>query len=708
MKKYLIYFFLLCVSILQFSCSSGSSIKFTKGHGKYSFESKDIKLVFDSLMNVKVYQKKGEKLLSIAKNANAPDYIVVNGTHVRNFVVDDSKIYVTGINDKFGEGKQLKLTGIVDGPSNSKIEKNLYIDIYEKFPESAIIKTEYKNLNSTPGLTLNKEIDDSFRMDASLVKKDYGKHSFWILQGGSYQARPDWIVPVTDDFSFENYQGPEWDKGVIGGGIPVLDVWCKETGFYIGSLRNKSTLISLPAYVDSTGYLNIGIEYKRDNLKFDSTYESIHHIIGVHSGDYFNGLRTYAKVMKDNGIIIVQPDTSSPIYGAEWCGWGFGPDFTPKQMIEVIPLLKKLHFKVATVDMGWFYHNGDNIPRDNIFPNGDESVKKFVKTFHDNGLLIDLWITPCIAGPELQKEHPYWLIKDKNENYITQDSYGSTIAYMDPSLKAVQDFIRKFVRKAVSDWGFDGFKMDQSLINAAPPCYAKQHHHSSPAESFEALPEIYKIIYDESLKLDKNAILEICPCGMFPSFYKMPYYNLPVSSDFITQWQIRERGKTIKALTGSHAAYFGDHVERHFKKSNFASMVGVGAIPGTMFVLRPEDNVEFIRVKYPCYLSPERKELFKKWLGIYNKYQLSKGEYLNLYDIAYDKPETHVIKKDPNLFYAFYADEWNGPVEFRGLNDNTNYIIKDYVNNKELGVIKGNGDLNVQFKEYLLVEAVPQ
>jgi len=161
-------------------------------------------------------------------------------------------------------------------------------------------------------------------------------------------------------------------------------------------------------------------------------------------------------------------------------------------------------------------------------------------------------------------------------------------------------------------------------------------------------------------------------------------------------------------LMGPYTAYFGDHVERYYKESNFASMVGVGGIPGTMFVLKPEDNADFLRVKYPGYLSPERKVHFKKWLGLYNEYKLSSGEYLDLYDIVYDKPETHVIKKDNILYYAFYAPEWNGEVEFRGLDDKKEYIIQDYVNDKEIGRVKGGGKLDIQFKDYLLVRAISQ
>jgi len=136
-------------------------------------------------------------------------------------------------------------------------------------------------------------------------------------------------------------------------------------------------------------------------------------------------------------------------------------------------------------------------------------------------------------------------------------------------------------------------------------------------------------------------------------------------------------------------------------------MIGVGGIPGTMFVSREEDNVDFLRKKYPGYLSPVRKELFTKWLKIYNKHTLSKGEYLNLYDIAYELPEAHVIEKDGILHYAFYAIEWDGKIEFRGLEDQ-NYNIIDYEHNIVLGNIKGNEKLNISFKNHLLVKAVPK
>jgi hypothetical protein len=38
-----------------------------------------------------------------------------------------------------------------------------------------------------------------------------------------------------------------------------------------------------------------------------------------------------------------------------------------------------------------------------------------------------------------------------------------------------------------------------------------------------------------------------------------------------------------------------------------------------------------------------------------------------LYDIGFDLPETHVIRKGEGMYYAFFAKQWKGAVELRGL-----------------------------------------
>jgi alpha-galactosidase len=88
---------------------------------------------------------------------------------------------------------------------------------------------------------------------------------------------------------------------------------------------------------------------------------------------------------------------------------------------------------------------------------------------------------------------------------------------------------------------------------------------------------------------------------------------------------------------------------------------------------------------------------------------LSKGQYLGqLYDIGFDVPEAHVIRKDKTMYYAFFAKQWKGSVELRGLDDR-DYSVVDYVTGKNLGTVAGRrAHLPVEFDEHLLLEVQPQ
>lgn len=709
-KNTVLVLFLISI-VFMFSCKEKkdevveSKIEYSKNDHQFFFENAEIKFEFDSHMRCKVYRKSDDQILSMVSQADAPHYIVVNGVQVKDFMVDHEKVKISDLNTESGKGKRMQLTGVSEGPLGSLIEKILSMDLYDKFPNAGLVSVQYKNVNSTSGLRIEKEVNNSFKLDASLLSSNNDRHAFWLMQGGAYASRPDWIFPVPDTLASKNYMGKDEATGNAGGGLPVLDVWNEETGIFIGSLRNKPTLISLPAKVDDEGYLHIGIEYDRD-VAFETIYKSIPIVIGVHKGDYFNGLTTYAKIMADRGFEMLEADESDPVYGAVWCGWGFGPDFTQKQMTGMMPTLDNLNFNVVTVDDGWFESYGDFVPKSTIFPGGDEDVAKFTEKFHEQGYPIKLWFTPGVGGAVTMKEHPEWSLRDKEGKMVTVDRFGvkRTAAFLCPALPEVQDYYRQIVELVINKWGYDGFKMDFEITNAMGECYATDHGHSSPEESFDALPELYKIISDESRKWKPKAILEMCPCGMFPSFYKMPYYNQPVASDPNTTWQIRHRGKTIKALMGPRTAYYGDHIERFYNDNNFASMLGVGGIPGSKFVAIESDD-GFLGKKYPVYLDAGRRENFEIWLKVYKENRLASGEYLNLYDIAYDKPETHVIRKNGTLYYAFYADEWNGEVEFRGL-ANKEYVIMDYVNDKQIGKMKGGEKLKVTFNDHLLVKAV--
>jgi alpha-galactosidase len=253
-------------------------------------------------------------------------------------------------------------------------------------------------------------------------------------------------------------------------------------------------------------------------------------------------------------------------------------------------------------------------------------------------------------------------------------------------------------------WDYDGLKIDGQHLNGAPPCYNPAHKHAYPEESFEKVPEFFKVIYETALSIKPDAVVEICPCGSAYAFHTMPNMNQPVASDPTSSWQIRLKGKTLKALMGVSMPYYGDHVELSDGNDDFASTVGIGGVVGTKFTwpagAKKDSEVE---------LTPEKEAFWKKWVSIYLEKMLSKGIYRGeLYDLGYDRPETHAVQKDDNMYYAFYADAYQGKVQLRGL-ENKSYRVMDYENNKDMGTVRGAvGELTVDFKNHLLLEALPE
>lgn len=87
---------------------------------------------------------------------------------------------------------------------------------------------------------------------------------------------------------------------------------------------------------------------------------------------------------------------------------------------------------------------------------------------------------------------------------------------------------------------------------------------------------------------------------------------------------------------------------------------------------------------------------------------LSTGQYRGeLYDIGFDKPEAHAVEKDGRLYYAFYADKWDGEVELRGLTKKR-YRLRDYFNDASLGdITPAKNRIPAKFERFLLIEATP-
>jgi alpha-galactosidase len=399
------------------------------------------------------------------------------------------------------------------------------------------------------------------------------------------------------------------------------------------------------------------------------------------------------------------PNSEPQAFEPAWCAWGYERKFTVDEIIGTFPKVKELGFTWVTIDDGFQKAVGDWHSNTDRFPNGDSDMKKLVEAIHSYGFKAQLWWAPLAVAPgaKLLIEHPDFILKNADgspQNITWWDSY-----YMSPAYQPVLDHTKETVELFMKDWGFDGLKLDGQFLNACPPDYNKLHKLANPEDAPESMPKFFNLIYETARQIKPDAVVMLCPCGDAMSFYNLPFANQFVASDPVGSTQVRSKGKTYKALVPK-TAYFGDHVELSDNQDDFASTIGIGAVPGTKFTW-PKDDPNVTSGKY--ILTPEKEKVWKKWIEIYKTHMLSKGEYLGgLYDIGYDWPETHVIQKQDTLYYAFYAEKFSGELIFRGLK-NSKYKIVDYVNSVELGhVTKSNNKLQKSFDKYLLLMLIPQ
>ena len=84
-----------------------------------------------------------------------------------------------------------------------------------------------------------------------------GTPAFWSYQGGSYESRPDWVLPLTPGFAQDNFQG--MNATDYGGGTPVVDVWRRDVGLAVGHLELAPRPVSLPVGMPSATEATVAV-----------------------------------------------------------------------------------------------------------------------------------------------------------------------------------------------------------------------------------------------------------------------------------------------------------------------------------------------------------------------------------------------------------------------------------------------------------------
>ena len=356
-----------------------------------------MRLEFDRNLHSRVVARFGTAEVALG-GFSPSEYVTSAGAEIRDFPLQAQAS--AEVRDSFGKGLRKTLSG-----NTSSIKKEVAATVYENYPTAVVLQVRYTNVSSAP-LKIERWTNHHYTLAA---QAGAAAPPFWSYQSGSYESRPDWVLPLKTGFRQENYMG--MNASDYGGGTPVSDVWRRDAGLGVGHLEAVPKLVSLPVAMPDERGASVAVTFPCERtLKPGETLETFRTFVNVHQGDYFATLATYRRMMQAHGTQLAKsPDSAfEPI----WCAWGYGRKITPAQIYGALPIVKKIGFGWVTVDDGYQTAQGDWFLNPTKFPRGDADMKAIVDKIHADGFKAQLWWAPLAADPgtELLKSHPDQLL----------------------------------------------------------------------------------------------------------------------------------------------------------------------------------------------------------------------------------------------------------------------------------------------------------
>ncbi|MBR4826296.1 MAG: alpha-galactosidase [Bacteroidales bacterium] len=535
----------------------------------------------------------------------------------------------------------------------------------QDFPGMTLRTVAFVNKSSAP-VTVDAIETSRISLEAPVV---------WSFQPTSTAWRKDWAFPIDSAFYQRNYLG--MNDPDYGGGIPMVSIWTPRTNLSVGIAEPVIRLVSMPVKREGS-VTSACIRQDFDEpvvLQPGDTLRACRQFVISTVGDFFNPLREFTQYMQQT-FGFEPPVSPEEAFDPVWCAWGYERTFTVDEVVGTLPKVVELGFKWVDVDDGYQLCEGDWECNPRI---GTKGMRRMTDAIHAAGLKAKLWWAPLAADPgsNLAATRPELLLVQKDGSHEDISWWDSW--YLSPVNRLTMDYTLDLVDRFLVQWGFDGFKLDGQHLNLCAPDYNPASGLDYPEEAPERHPEFFKGIYERAQADKPGSVVQVCPCGCAVNFYLLPYFNQAVASDPTSSAQLRQKRKAYAAMCPD-LAYYADHVELTDNGLDFPSQIGVGGVIGTKFTW-PEPNPDATE-SGGSLLTAEKEKLLRKWVPIYTSKMLSRGEYLNLYDCGFDRPEAHVIAKDGAMYYAFYAPQWNGePITLRGLQART-YTVTEYTSDE--------------------------
>lgn len=402
-------------------------------------------------------------------------------------------------------------------------------------------------------------------------------------------------------------------------------------------VRNDKTFDFFGSLDERTGFTVIYADMNKNTLTFTKDLEGIvisepYEILNLYFaiGEYDEVFDSYFEVLG------VKPRTVDKIKGyTSWYNYyqGISEEIILRDLRSLSA--EKDYVNTFQIDDGYQTAVGDWLSIDKKkFPNG---MKPIADEIHKDGLKAGIWLAPFGAqfNSTVAKQHPDWLIKDKNGKSIPVGLNWGGFYGIDFYKKDAAEYIRNCFDTILNDWGFDMVKLDFLYACSIIPMYNKTRGQIA----CEAMDFIRECVGDK--------LILGCGVWMLPCFGKVDYMR--IGADMALGWKHSLLRKMMhREDVSTPNAIHNSVYRRCFNGRAFLCDPDV-------FLLR-RTNIKF---------APEQQELLAKFIKLF-------GGVLFMSDNVGDYD-----KKQLELFQDTLSDD----AELLAVNESGDTIFVDYRQN---------------------------
>ena len=715
----------MCLFFIQCKDLDLSPITLAIENGNMHLKNKHIHLTLDEYMYCKVEFGVDGNVQSINHPARTgadplpPHFIELDNIQYKNFKITSFEFQDIE-DEEFGKGKRLALFG-----KDSKIDRSMFIEMYEQYPDVAVSWCTYTN-HSGKDLKINGVFYNNYRLDRKLTNPGAKSYDFRYLQPLNKQWGETWTNVGITDTTNEDFIVP--GSGSNLSGIPFIDVWGPEMGMAVFHVEGIPRFHHVELKTGGNGMVDMGfMSLPEDSygqlpkvLNNSASFTTWKSAVCTHHGDFFRPGRRFGQFL--NGALKKEGRTGWPTaypdqaYEPYWKTWGMNSlggtgEFTIQEVRDKMDGLADAGFTAIMLDDGWFDIVGKWDPDPGKF-NSEQSFIDFVQEAHkpqwgkqkDKPFKVYLWFD--LLGTNTAEGLEHLLVR--NEDGSLYQSQQSKHTFCPSSPQFINFAKDTLLEKIIQHWDVDGLYTDWADQNPLP-CFAKNHHHSSMSESVENNYLAYKLMHEKIMGLKpETGWTGMCACASVHDAYQYPYYFLGDASDPTSNKQVRWRIRWMKAFRGPTAPAGDGYVDK-MDYNNIAGEPAMSVATGSV-ITSLRWNVDELG----------GADHAQKWMDLYVSEELYRGECLGLYDIEYHKPEAYVIRKeDGTVYYGFFDEQtFDKEVELRGLTEDVEYEIIEYDTGTSKGRVSGaNPSLHITSKPgndqgeqvfYYVLKCLPQ